>query len=157
MLFQNGPVDTAMVYDGRCQASPYAPLFRRIDREEPGAPTPGIGVPRPGYYALLYFNELKKLGKVVSCSVDGQAVQALAATDGQDAGAVLLVNTTDALIWPKVEAGDWRRGVSRLTAEGSMDALSAELVLPPRAIALVKIRRGAKRKATMSTNGVIGQ
>lgn len=157
MLFQNGPVDTAMVYDGRCQASPYAPLFRRIDREEPGAPTPGIGVPRPGYYALLYFNELKKLGKVVSCSVDGQAVQALAATDGQDAGAVLLVNTTDALIWPKVEAGDWRRGVSRLTAEGSMDALSADLVLPPRAIALVKFRRGAKRKATRSTNGVIGQ
>ena len=78
--FQNGPVDSAAIYDARCGLGNYSPLFN-----------PFTYKPHKAYYAFIAFNELRKLGKSVSATSDGAKVWA-AAAKGADGVAVMIVN-----------------------------------------------------------------
>ena len=60
--FQNGPVDSAAVYDARCGVGNYSPLFNPLTYK-----------PHKAYYAFMAFNELRKAGTAVAVTVDGKA------------------------------------------------------------------------------------
>ena len=60
IVLQNGPCDTAMIYDARCGTGNYSPLFN-----------PFTYKPHKAYFAFVAFNELRKLGMAVRC-VDGK-------------------------------------------------------------------------------------
>ena len=54
LLFQNGPVDSAAIYDARCGVGNYSPLFNPLTYQ-----------PHKAYYAFLAFHELRKRGTAV--------------------------------------------------------------------------------------------
>ena len=56
LVFQNGPVDSAAIYDARCGVGNYSPLFN-----------PFTYKPHKAYYAFMAFNELRKRGTAVKC------------------------------------------------------------------------------------------
>ena len=78
--FQNGPVDSAAIYDARCGLGNYSPLFNPLTYK-----------PHKAYYAFMAFNELRKAGVAVACSSDDAKIVASAARGGNDA-AVMAVN-----------------------------------------------------------------
>ena len=84
--FQNGPVDSAAIYDAKCNVGNYSPLFNPLTYK-----------PHKAYWAFVAFNELRKLGTAVGVKVDGMdfpeksPVYATAAK-GVDGLAVMIVN-----------------------------------------------------------------
>jgi len=77
---QNGPCDVACIYDARCDVGVYSPLFNPLTFK-----------PHKAYYAFVDFNELRKLGKAVKCSVSDEVLWAsAAAADGK--AAVMIAN-----------------------------------------------------------------
>jgi hypothetical protein len=78
--FQNGPVDSAAIYDARCGVGNYSPLFNPLTYK-----------PHKAYYAFMAFNELRKAGKAVSAESDDPDVW-VAAAKGADGVAVMVVN-----------------------------------------------------------------
>ena len=84
--FQNGPVDSAAIYDAKCNVGNYSPLFNPLTYK-----------PHKAYWAFVAFNELRKLGTAVGVKVDGMdfpeksSVYATAAK-GVDGLAVMIVN-----------------------------------------------------------------
>jgi hypothetical protein len=54
IALQNGPVDSAAIYDARCGLGNYSPLFNPLTYE-----------PHKAYYAFMAFNELRKRGTAV--------------------------------------------------------------------------------------------
>ena len=66
LVFQNGPVDSAAIYDARCGVGAYSPLFHPLTFK-----------PHKAYYAFLAFNELRKRGTAVrvetNAAMDGGA------------------------------------------------------------------------------------
>ena len=54
LVFQNGPVDSAAIYDARCGVGNYSPLFN-----------PFTYKPHKAYYAFMAFHELRKRGTAV--------------------------------------------------------------------------------------------
>ena len=96
-MLQESPVDVACLYDARCQASPYSPLFNAITRE-----------PYRAYAAFLAFNELRKLGTSVASSATCAAggVYATAAADGKGRGAILVANCGEKDVPLRLDLGD---------------------------------------------------
>ena len=78
--FQNGPVDSAAIYDAKCGVGNYSPLFNPLTYK-----------PHKAYYAFMAFNELRKAGTAVAATSDDENVWA-AAAKGADGIAVMVVN-----------------------------------------------------------------
>ena len=157
-IMQDGPVDTAMLYDGRCQNSSYSPLFKSLDPyETAGNPhyEHDSGIPRKPYYAMLYFNELRKLGTAVAVETDDGNLGVVAATDGKGNGAVMVANTSDATVFPKWDFGGWRTGVVRYTDKERTDGLSVRTTaLPPHCVALIRLCRDRASARITGEDGV---
>ena len=96
IALQNGPVDSAAIYDARCGIGAYAPLFNPLTYK-----------PHKAYYAFMAFNELRKRGTALgtaggtrSCaSADAQErvppVYSTAARGADGSLAVMLANPCD--------------------------------------------------------------
>jgi hypothetical protein len=83
---QNGPCDNAMIYDAKCGAGNYSPLFNPLTEE-----------PHKAYYAFLAFNELRKAGTAVkTASPDDCGLYVAAAKDGKGNAAVMAANCENA-------------------------------------------------------------
>ena len=83
-VFQNGPCDSAMIYDARCGVGNYSPLFNPLTEK-----------PHLAYHVFMAFNELRRLGtaiKVSTSGVDADAVFATAARGEDGRTALLAVN-----------------------------------------------------------------
>lgn len=80
---QNGPCDLACLYDAECSTTIYSPLFNPMTLK-----------PHKAYYAFVNFNELRKLGTAVKCSVSDDSLWAVAAATGGKA-AVMIANDSD--------------------------------------------------------------
>ena len=78
--FQNGPVDSAAIYDAKCGVGNYSPLFNPLTYK-----------PHKAYYAFMAFNELRKTGTAVAAESDDPNVW-VAAAKGADGVAVMVVN-----------------------------------------------------------------
>ena len=82
VAFQNGPLDAATIYDGRCGPGDYCPLFN-----------PATLKPHKAYYAFRMFNELYRDGTAVKTAADATSGLRLAASvDGKGRGHALYVN-----------------------------------------------------------------
>ena len=79
---QHSSVDVCCVYDMRTANAPHCPLFSPITHK-----------PIHGYYALVAFNELYKLGSQAGTTCDNDRLFVLAATDGKE-HAMMLSNVT---------------------------------------------------------------
>ena len=77
---QNGPCDTAMIYDARCGVGNYSPLFNPLTEQ-----------PHKAYWVFVAFNELRKLGTAVKCVSGDEDLWATAAK-GKGGKAVMLAN-----------------------------------------------------------------
>jgi len=121
---QNGPCDLACIYDARCGTGNYSPLF-----------DPMTYKPHKAYYAFVGFNELRKLGAAVKCSVSDDSLwAAAAAADGK--AAVMIVNDSDKTV--PLTVGGIRPETCRITDEKRTNekiALPSEL--PPHAFVVV--------------------
>ena len=80
LLFQNGPVDSAAIYDARCNTGDYSPLFNPLTYK-----------PHKAYYAFMAFNELRKAGTAVAARSDNAQVW-VSAAKGNGHRAVVVVN-----------------------------------------------------------------
>ena len=58
IAFQNGPVDSAAIYDARCGMGDYSPLFNPLTYK-----------PHKAYYAFKAFHELRKRGTAVEVGI----------------------------------------------------------------------------------------
>ena len=74
LLFQNGPVDSAAIYDARCGIGNYSPLFNPLTYK-----------PHKTYYAFMAFNELRKRGTAVKAEMGGPRF--IAAADAESSAA----------------------------------------------------------------------
>ena len=95
VAFHDAPVDDAEIYDAKCAANPYSPLFNPMTHQ-----------PYKAYKVFLAFNELRKLGTAVKVVAPQKGVWALAAVKGGD-GAVLLVNISDGDAAVNLKAKGW--------------------------------------------------
>ncbi|MBQ7666687.1 MAG: hypothetical protein IJS46_01685, partial [Kiritimatiellae bacterium] len=82
--FQNGPVDSAAIYDARCGLGNYSPLFNPLTYK-----------PHKAYYAFMAFNELRKRGTAVGVLRDDPCpgVYSAAARGADGSVAAMLANT----------------------------------------------------------------
>ena len=83
---QNGPCDTAMIYDARCGGGNYSPLFNPLTEQ-----------PHKAYWVFVAFNELRKLGTAVKCVSCDEDLWATAAK-GKEGKAVMLANYSERTI-----------------------------------------------------------
>ena len=78
--FQNGPVDSAAIYDAKCGVGNYSPLFNPLTYK-----------PHKAYYAFMAFNELRKAGKAVAAESDAAKVW-VSAAKGEKGVVAMVVN-----------------------------------------------------------------
>ena len=78
--FQNGPVDSAAIYDARCGLGNYSPLFNPLTCK-----------PHKAYWAFVAFNELRKAGTAVAAESDAAKVW-VAAAKGPGGVVAMVVN-----------------------------------------------------------------
>ena len=86
LMFQDTPLDSAMIYDAKLGCGDYAPLFNSLTAE-----------PFPAYYTFVAYNELFKRKNQVETVVDTDGIYALTAIDGDDAYMVVANTTENAL------------------------------------------------------------
>jgi hypothetical protein len=80
-VFQNGPLDSAAIYDARCGVGDYSPLFNPLTYQ-----------PHKAYYAFTAFNELRKRGTAVNVAMHGNAQNLhAAAARGEDGSVAAMV------------------------------------------------------------------
>ena len=151
LLFQNGPVDSAAIYDARCGIGNYSPLFNPLTYK-----------PHKAYYAFMAFNELRKRGTAVKCervaSHSSQNVYAAAAIStsplregggGEAAGgstpcaslAVMLANIGDEPVPFALELHgvNSKRTTARITDEThTWEETTLPSALPPHSFILVQ-------------------
>ena len=80
IALQHGYADACFIYDMRTVNAPFCPLFNPITHK-----------PIHGYYSMVAFNTLYRLGTQVRTVCDTEGLYALAAADGKH-GALLLSN-----------------------------------------------------------------
>ncbi|MBR2839086.1 MAG: hypothetical protein IKE55_09900 [Kiritimatiellae bacterium] len=78
--FQNGPVDSAAIYDARCGVGNYSPLFNPLTYK-----------PHKAYWAFVAFNELRKAGTAVAAESDAAKVW-VSAAKGERGLVAMVVN-----------------------------------------------------------------
>ena len=132
VAFQNGPMDAATIYDGRCGPGEYSPLFN-----------PSTLKPHKAYYAFRMFNELYRDGMAVKTSADATGGLRLAASvDGKGRGHALYVNegknTVPLGAWPS----GWRvTGCRALDGDHDDEPVPPPEVLAPDQVLLLEFRR----------------
>ena len=94
IAMQNGHEDVCCIYDMRINMAPYCPLFHPVSRK-----------PIHGYYSMVCFDTLFRLGTQMSLQCDTENLYALAATDGVH-GALLISNLTGKTQSLTVEGAD---------------------------------------------------
>ena len=128
--FQNGPVDSAAIYDAKCGVGNYSPLFNPLTYK-----------PHKAYYAFMAFNELRKAGTAVAATSDAANVWA-AAAKGKNGVAAMIVNFGKNAQPLSLDLG--ARGVSscRIT-DGTRTWEECELpaVLPPHSFVVVNAEK----------------
>ena len=129
-VFQNGPCDAAMVYDGRCDIGAYSPLFNPLTLK-----------PHRAYYAFCAFNELRRLGTAVDASVTGNGasktyVLAARAADGKLAA--FIVNYAPNSTPLSITGGTGTPRCRIIDEKHVYEEIALPPVLPPYAILLVE-------------------
>ena len=84
LLFQNGPLDSAAIYDARCGLGDYSPLFNPLTYQ-----------PHKAYWAFVAFNELRKRGTAIEVETGETSLVAAAACDDDGSLAVMVANDSD--------------------------------------------------------------
>ena len=82
LALQHGHADICCIYDMKTSHAPYCPLFHPITHK-----------PIHGYYAMVAFNALYKLGTQVKTECDNPRLYAVGASDGEH-HALMLANLT---------------------------------------------------------------
>ena len=122
--FQNGPVDSACLYDARCGVGNYSPLFN-----------PLTYAPHKAYWAFMAFNELRKLGTAVRTEIDAEdapGLSAAAAAGPSGALAAMLVNASPEALPFSLDLGGAAPVRVRLTDETrTWDDVPLPAALPP--------------------------
>ena len=126
--FQNGPVDSACIYDARCGVGNYSPLFNPLTYK-----------PHKAYYAFTAFNELRKAGTAVLAKSDDPNVWVAAAKGEKDA-AVMLANDSDRTIPLSCDFKGRAVASCRITDKDRTDAeVQMPGELPPHSFVLLKV------------------
>ena len=127
--FQNGPVDSAAIYDARCGVGNYSPLFNPLTYK-----------PHKAYCAFLAFNELRKAGTAVAASSDDSDVFVSAAKKGGKA-VVMIVNLSSVEKPLALDAGDgWKAVLCRITdATRSFEEAELPSVMPPTSFVVTEL------------------
>ena len=127
--FQNGPVDSAAIYDARCGVGNYSPLFNPLTYK-----------PHKAYCAFLAFNELRKAGTAVAASSDDSNVFVSAAKKGGKA-VVMIVNLSSVEKPLALDAGDgWKAVLCRITdATRSFEEAELPSVMPPTSFVVTEL------------------
>lgn len=130
--FQNGPVDSAAIYDARCGIGNYSPLFNPLTYK-----------PHKAYYAFMAFNELRKAGTAVAATSDDAKVWASAAKGATGAVAVMVANLSSEAKPLKISLGDgWNASMCRITdSSRTYEEVSLPDALPPESFAVVVFTR----------------
>ncbi len=132
LLFQNGPVDSAAIYDARCGIGNYSPLFNPLTYK-----------PHKAYYAFMAFNELRKAGTCVVATSDDADVW-VSAAKGSDGSVVVMAANVSAQTKPlAIGLGDgWRPAVCRITdASRTYEEVRPVDALPPESFIVVVFER----------------
>ncbi|MBP5544121.1 MAG: hypothetical protein ILM98_08595 [Kiritimatiellae bacterium] len=130
-LFQEKGLDIGCIYDAKCGADPYSPLFNAMTCE-----------PFLAYYDFMAFKELRDLGTSVACKVD-DGLYATAATDGKGCGAVLVANPDPDKARKLVcDFGGWDVVSWRMIGNGKrLEAVDALAEIPPSTTLLMTAKR----------------
>ena len=132
LLFQNGPVDSAAIYDARCGIGNYSPLFNPLTYK-----------PHKAYYAFMAFNELRKAGTCVVATSDDADVWVSAAKGGDGSVVVMAANVSAQTKPLAIGLGDgWRPAVCRITdASRTYEEVRPVDALPPESFIVVAFER----------------
>ena len=138
--FQNGPVDSAAIYDARCSIGRYSVLFNPLTYE-----------PHKAYYAFLAFHALRQRDMAVVAGMDAGAHNLYAAAAATPPTstlspltsnlAILLANTGDEAVPFTLDLGgaDSKRTTARvIDAERTREEGPFPDTLPPHSILLVE-------------------
>ena len=130
-MFQENGIGVGCIYDAKCGADPYSPLFNAMTNE-----------PFTAYYAFMAFKELRDLGTSVACKVD-DGLYATAATNGKGCGAVLVANPAPEKVRKLVcDFGGWDVVSWRMIGNGKrLEAVDAATTIPPSTTLLITAKR----------------
>ena len=95
LLFQNGPVDSAAIYDARCGIGNYSPLFNPLTYQ-----------PHKAYWAFVAFNELRKRGMAVGIRKCGAARSPSRQDEARQCGAARSPSRPDAPVYSAAARGE---------------------------------------------------
>ncbi len=127
--FQNGPVDSACIYDARCGTGNYSSLFNPLTYK-----------PHKAYWALMAFNELRQAGTAVKASSSAPGVW-VAAAKGEAGGVVMMANPDGEARPFAIDAAGAQVASCRITDETrTWEEMSLPDVLPPYAVLVVRLR-----------------
>ena len=137
LLFQNGPVDSAAIYDARCGVGAYSPLFNPLTYK-----------PHKAYWAFVAFNELRKRGTAVQVRVAAQGEGApesasplyAAAARGEDGSlAAMVANCGVDPVPLALDLGNRAAKRCRIVDDGrTWEDAALPDALPPRSFVLVE-------------------
>ena len=127
---QGSVIDIAHVYDARCGAGLYSPLF-----------DPATWGPRKAYYGFKAFGELYARGRALETRFAGKDVSALAATDADGRVAMLVVNASERVLPVSLDLGGKAIADVRVTDEThTWAAVAAPRVLTPWSIWYLELK-----------------
>ena len=126
--FQNGPVDSACIYDARCGIGNYSPLFNVLTYK-----------PHKAYWAFVAFNELRKAGTAVKATSGDPHVWA-AAAKGAAGRVVMVANDSDREIPLALDLGGGVPSACRIVDDTrTWENIPLPAALPPYSILLVSL------------------
>ena len=125
--FQNGPVDSACIYDARCGIGNYSPLFNPLTYK-----------PHKAYWAFVAFNGLRKAGTSVAATVKGN-LHVAAASDKKGRGAVLIANISEKAEPLLLDFGKFAPTGCRMVDDSrTWESVSVPAELPPHSFVLIE-------------------
>ncbi|MBO4261805.1 MAG: hypothetical protein J5921_04215 [Clostridia bacterium] len=161
LLFQNGPLDSAAIYDARCGLGDYSPLFNPLTYQ-----------PHKAYWAFVAFNELRKRGtavKIRECGAprspsrhdEGRAVYAAAARDKGGSLALMLANPSGEevpFVLGDAEDSEWTMaGECRITDEKrTWEAVPLPDALPPHSFLVAFFQDNWIRRRLVAVASAVG-
>ena len=124
---QGTSLDSAMIYDARCNIGIFSPLFNPFDYK-----------PHKAYYAFKAFNELYKRKTEVAASSSDKWVTWVAAARGEKDSAVVIAHTDDKEVPLALDLGGRKVRECRITDEThTNEIVPLPSALPPHSILVV--------------------
>ncbi|MBR2838015.1 MAG: hypothetical protein IKE55_04500 [Kiritimatiellae bacterium] len=128
---QGTALDSAMIYDARCNIGIFSPLFN-----------PYNYTPHKAYYAFKAFNELYRRGAEVASSSSDRWVTWVAAARGESDGAAVIAHTGEGAVPLALDLGGWKVRECRVTdADRTNEVVPLPGALPPHSILVVLASR----------------